>query len=101
MKSLIGPCVWLSWSRYLVVSSALSPTSRPTIVTGHPAWKDDLRGFGIVVDVGFGGSVDVAAGDRAAHEDDFLHERNDGWIFFDRERNVGERADGHERDFVR
>ena len=63
--------------------------------------EDDLRGFGVVGDVGFGGGVDIAAGDRASHDDDFLHERNDGGIFADGERDVSERANRHERDFMR
>jgi hypothetical protein len=63
--------------------------------------EDDLRGFGIVVDIGFGGRVHVAALEGAAHENDFLDERNDGWIFLEGERDIGERADGNERDFMR
>jgi hypothetical protein len=60
----------------------------------------DLCGFRIVEDVGFGGGVDVAALDGAAHEDDFFDERNDARIFFDGESDVGERADGDEGDLV-
>src|SRR5215813_1156334 len=63
--------------------------------------KDDLRGFGVGVNVGFGRGVDVAALDGAAHENDFLDERNDGWIFFDSKSDIGKRANGYEGDFMR
>src|SRR6266403_1709375 len=60
-----------------------------------------LRGFGVVVNIRFGGGVHIAATDRAAHDDDLFHQRNDGWILLNGERDVGERADWDERDFVR
>jgi hypothetical protein len=63
--------------------------------------ENDAGGFGIVVDIGFGGGGDVAAGNRAAHDDDFADERDDGGVLFDGESDVGERADGDERDLVR
>ena len=101
MKSLIGPVGLAELveifrrEQRLVADFEADHGHRPACL------EDDLRRFGIVIDVGFGGGVDVAAGDRAAHEDDFLHERNDGRILFDRERDIGERADGYQRDFVR
>src|SRR6266850_96565 len=52
--------------------------------------KNNLGGFGVVVDIRFGRGVDVTALDGAAHEDDFLDERDDGGIFLNRERDVGE-----------
>src|ERR1700691_4781619 len=63
--------------------------------------EDDLRGFGIVVDVGFGRGVHVAAGNRAAHDYDFLHQRNDGRVFQQGESDVGERAHRDQSDLVR
>src|SRR6184192_3977796 len=68
---------------------------------GPAGLEDDLGGFGVVVDIGFSGGVHVAPGDRTTHEDDFLYQRNDRRIFFDGQRNIGERADGDESDFVR
>src|SRR5882724_4880590 len=75
------------------------------VETDHGEWpaglKDDLGGLGIVIDVCFGCSVDVSAFDGPAHENDFLDERYDGGIFLYCERDIGEWADGDERDFVR
>ena len=63
--------------------------------------ENDLGGFGIVVDVGFGRGVDVAAGDRASHEDDFFDQGNDGGIFENGQRDVGQRPDRNQRDLMR
>ncbi len=71
------------------------------MVKRQPAWKTICGGFGIVVDVGFGGGVHVAAGNRAAHDHDFFHQRNDRRVFQQGEGDVGERADGDEGDLVR
>ena len=68
---------------------------RPTRV------EDDRSGFGIAINVGLRRSVDVAAGHRAAHHHDFLHQTGDGGIFRERQREVGQRSDGHERDLAR
>src|ERR1700676_1373050 len=57
--------------------------------------KHDLRGFWIIIDVGFRGGVYVAAFDRATHQDDLFDQRHDRRIFLDGERDIGERADGN------
>ena len=63
--------------------------------------ENNLRRFGVIVDVRLGGRVHVAAADRATHEDNFLHQRHDGRIFLHRERDVGKRTDRNQRNFVR
>src|ERR1700676_2405600 len=63
--------------------------------------KNNLRGLGIVVNVGFGGSVYVSSADGAAHEDDFFDQWNDGGVFLNGQCDVGERADGQESDLMR
>ena len=63
--------------------------------------KDDLCGFRIVIDVGFSGGIHVAPADGAAHQNDFLHQRDDGRIFLDGEGDVRERPYRHERNFMR
>ena len=73
-------------------------TSRPTIVSFQPRVEDHLGGLGVVVDVGLGGRRDIALGDRAAHDHDFLDERHDARVLEDGQRDVGQRADRDERE---
>ena len=68
---------------------------------GPSGIEDNLGGFGIVVDVGFGRAVDVAAGDGPSHNDDVFHQRHHGRIFGNSEGDVGERADWDQRDLMR
>ncbi len=43
------------------------------MVIGMPEWQDDVGGFGVDIDVEFGGGRDVAAFEQAAaHQHDFL-----------------------------
>src|SRR2546422_6862173 len=101
MKSLTGPCVLASWSRSFRERRVLSPTSSPTMVRGPACLKDDLRSLGIIVNVSFRGCVHVAAGNRASHEYDFLHQRNNGGILEHGERDVCQRAYRNQSDLMR
>src|SRR5260370_42326849 len=69
------------------------------IETNHGQWppglKHDLSSFGIVVDVGFSRGIHVPAGNTAAHEDDFLHQRNNLWVLLDRDRTVSQWTNGN------
>jgi len=62
--------------------------------------EDDARGFGIHVEIEFGGGSDVAAAEGAAHDDDGFDERGDGRIGFEDRGDVGERADGDDGNFA-
>src|SRR5258708_34776578 len=70
----------------------------------HCEWtagiEDDARGFGIYVEIEFGGGSDVAAAEGAAHDDDGFDERGDGRIGFENRGDVGERADGDDGNFA-
>jgi hypothetical protein len=56
--------------------------------------EDDARGFGIHVEIEFGRGSDVAAAERATHDDDGFDQRGDRGVGFEDGGDVGERADG-------
>src|ERR1700730_1005928 len=56
--------------------------------------EDDARGFGIHVEIEFGGGSDSASAERAAHDDDGVDQRGDGWVGLEEGGDVGERPDG-------
>ncbi len=74
------------------------------VQANHGEWnagiEDDARGFGIHVEIEFGGGSDVAAAERAAHDDDGFDERGDGRVGFEDRGDVGERADGDDGNFA-
>src|SRR5258708_14726694 len=74
------------------------------VEANHGEWnagiEDDARGFGIHVEIEFGGGSDVAAAERAAHDDDGFDERGDGRAGFEDRGDVGERADGDNGNFA-
>src|SRR5580704_1124184 len=63
--------------------------------------EDDARGFGIHIEIEFGGGSDVAAAERAAHDDDGFDQRSNRGIGFEDGGDVGERADGDDGNFAR
>src|SRR6267378_5579526 len=74
------------------------------VEANHGEWnagiEDDARGFGIHVEIEFGGGSDVTAAERAAHDDDGFDERGDGWVGLEDSGDVGERTDCDDGNFA-
>ena len=58
-------------------------------------------GVRVGIDIKFCGGGDVAAcPDRTAHDDKFFHGIDEAWFLANGERNIGQGADGKDRDLI-